>query len=72
MVVAIAIRLAVLKHLGNLPIVFLDEPTANLDDERREVLASVVGNIMGFEQVFVISHGDEFSSEVENVIELGD
>jgi len=70
MVVAIALRLAVLKHLGNLPIVFLDEPTANLDEERREVLAGVVGNIMGFEQVFVISHGDEFSSEVENVIQL--
>ena len=72
MVTAIAIRLAVLKHLGNLPIVFLDEPTANLDDERREVLASVVGNIMGYEQVLVISHGDEFSSEIENVVDLGD
>lgn len=72
MVTSIAIRLAILKHLGNLPIVFLDEPTANLDDERREVLAGVVGNIMGFEQVFVISHGSEFSSEVENVIELGE
>lgn len=70
MIVAIALRLAVLKHLGNLPIVFLDEPTANLDEERRQVLASVVGNIMGFTQVFVISHGDEFSSEVDNVIQL--
>src|SRR5690554_2747283 len=45
MSVAIAIRLSMLKGLTGLDIYFLDEPTVNLDQGRRENVADVVGEI---------------------------
>jgi exonuclease SbcC len=68
MAVALAIRLALLKTLSNLNIAFLDEPTTNLDVEKRRNLAQCVKRIKGFKQLFVISHDDTFNDMAQNVI----
>ncbi|MBD3193629.1 MAG: AAA family ATPase [Candidatus Lokiarchaeota archaeon] len=65
---ALAVRLAILKVLSNAEFAFFDEPTINLDTERRENLANVIQRIQGFQQLFVISHDDTFEESVENVI----
>ena len=36
MAAAVAVRLALLMQMSDLRILFLDEPTANLDDKRRD------------------------------------
>lgn len=69
---AIAIRLATIKYIsGDLNIVFLDEPTVNLDTERKQRLSYILSNV-GFNQTFVISHDDVFNNydNVVNVEEL--
>ncbi len=68
MAAALAIRLALLKQLTDIRIAFFDEPTANLDAERRENFAQQVSRITHFDQLFVISHDDTFDSYVDNVI----
>jgi len=70
MVSALAVRLALLKNLTDINIVIFDEPTINLDEERRAGLAEMIGNITGFSQVFVISHDDTFDTVIDNVIHL--
>jgi len=70
MVSAIAVRLALLKILSSSPIVFLDEPTQNMDAERRRNFASQISRIADFRQIFVISHDDTFEEMVENAIRI--
>jgi len=71
MSVAIAIRLSMLKHLAGVDIYFLDEPTINLDELRREKIADVVQDIATeLTQLFVISHDDTFDNITDNVIKL--
>lgn len=71
MTAALAIRLALLKHLSGLGIGFFDEPTANLDEKRRNNLARIIPDITkDFRQIFVISHDDTFDAITENVIML--
>ncbi|HIH43729.1 MAG TPA: AAA family ATPase [Candidatus Methanoperedenaceae archaeon] len=67
---ALAVRLALLKILANSDIVFLDEPTANMDDIRRENLSGQILGIRGFSQVFVISHDDTFNERYGHVIRV--
>lgn len=68
---ALAVRLALLKQLSGLEIGFFDEPTANLDDKRRENLAKIIPDVTKeFRQVFVISHDDTFDAITENTIIL--
>lgn len=67
---ALAVRLALLKILANSDIVFLDEPTANMDDIRRENLSGQIIGIRGFRQVFVISHDDAFNEKYGHVIRV--
>ncbi|HID28091.1 MAG TPA: SMC family ATPase [Methanosarcinales archaeon] len=67
---ALAVRLALLKMLSNSDIVFLDEPTQNMDENRREHLAEQIQKIRGFNQVFVISHDDTFQEKCEHVIRI--
>ena len=68
---AAAIRLALLKQLSGLGVGFFDEPTANLDENRRINLARIIPEITRtFRQVFVISHDDAFDAITENVIML--
>ena len=71
MAAALAVRLALLKQLSDIRIAFFDEPTANMDAERRENFAMQLGRITHFDQLFVISHDDTFDQYVDNVISLG-
>ncbi len=68
MAAALAIRLAILKVLTNADFAFFDEPTTNLDKDKRSNLARCIQNIKGFRQIFVISHDDTFEENAENII----
>ncbi len=68
MCAALAVRLALLKVLADLDVAFFDEPTTNLDAQRREHLAEAITGIRNFRQLFVISHDDTFEKVTENVI----
>lgn len=71
MSVAISIRLAMLKQITNINIYFMDEPTINLDYERRMMVAEVVKDISNeLEQLFVISHDDTFENITDNTIKI--
>ncbi|MCD6145327.1 MAG: SMC family ATPase [Methanosarcinales archaeon] len=65
---SLAARFALLKVLSGCDVVFLDEPTQNMDEIRREKLSEQILNISGFKQIFVISHDDTFNEKYENVI----
>lgn len=67
---ALAVRLAILKILTNSDVVFLDEPTQNMDERRRENLALEITKIKDFRQMVVISHDDTFNANLENIIEI--
>jgi DNA repair protein SbcC/Rad50 len=71
MAAALAVRLALLKQLSDIRIAFFDEPTTNLDAERRENLAMQIGQIRHFDQLFVISHDDTFDNYMDHEIGLG-
>jgi len=71
MAAALAVRLALLKQLSDIRIAFFDEPTTNLDTERRENLAMQIGQIRHFDQLFVISHDDSFEGYMDHEISLG-
>lgn len=72
MAAALSVRLALLKQLTDIRIAFFDEPTTNMDAERRENLAMQISRITHFDQLFVISHDDTFEGYVDNVISIGD
>ena len=71
MAAALAIRLALLKQLTDIRIAFFDEPTTNMDAERRENLAMQISRITHFDQLFVISHDETFDNFVDNVVSVG-
>ena len=71
MAAALSVRLALLKQLTDIRIAFFDEPTTNMDAERRENLAMQISRITNFDQLFVISHDETFDSYVDNLIALG-
>lgn len=70
MAAALSVRLALLKQLTDIRIAFFDEPTTNMDAERRENLALQLSQIKHFEQLFVISHDDTFSGYVDNEVRV--
>jgi len=70
MVAALAVRLALLREMSDIRIAFFDEPTAHLDDERRDNLATQITQIKGFHQLFVISHDDTFERETHHVLRV--
>lgn len=70
MAAALAIRLALLKQLSDIRVAFFDEPTANLDAERRERLAQQIGQIQHFDQLFIISHDDTFAESVDHIVHI--
>jgi exonuclease SbcC len=67
---ALSVRLALLKILSNCDFVFLDEPTQNMDEIRRENLSEQITKIKGFKQVFVISHDDTFNEKYAHVVKV--
>lgn len=72
MAAALSVRLALLKQLTDIRIAFFDEPTTNMDAERRENLAIEIGKIKHFDQLFVISHDDTFEGHLDHEIRVGD
>ncbi len=71
MAAALSVRLALLKQLSDIRIAFFDEPTTNMDAERRENLAMQISQIKHFDQLFVISHDDTFHGYMDNEITVG-
>ncbi|HEX8772779.1 MAG TPA: SMC family ATPase [Pyrinomonadaceae bacterium] len=70
MAAALSVRLALLKQLSDIRLAFFDEPTTNMDAERRERLAQQIGQIRHFDQLFVISHDDTFEESVDHIIHV--
>ncbi len=70
MAAALAVRLALLQEISTVGVAFFDEPTANLDDRRRDNLAEQILGIQGFNQLFVISHDDTFEQDTDHVIRV--
>jgi exonuclease SbcC len=74
MAAALSVRLALLKQLSDVRLAFFDEPTTNMDADRRERLAEQISHITErrtFDQLFVISHDDTFEGYVDNVVSIG-
>ena len=70
MAAALAVRLALLHEMSEIRIAFFDEPTANLDDERRDNLAEQMTKITGFDQLFIISHDDTFEHQTDHILRV--
>jgi exonuclease SbcC len=71
MAAALSVRLALLKELSEINLAFFDEPTTNMDEERRRNLAQQIGRIKDFHQLFVISHDDSFEGFTDQIVVLG-
>jgi exonuclease SbcC len=67
---ALAVRLALLREMSSIDIAFFDEPTTNLDEDRREALARQILHVRGFQQLFVISHDDTFEQATQHLIRV--
>ena len=67
---ALAVRLALLKEMSEVDFAFFDEPTQNMDTERRSNLAGQISQVKGFDQLIVISHDDTFEHHTDNLIRL--
>ncbi len=70
MCAALAVRLALLRILVATDVAFFDEPTTNMDQERRQQLAESLANLKSFRQLFVISHDETFAALTEHTIHL--
>lgn len=71
MSIALSVRFAMMRQLSGLDIYFLDEPTINLDYQRRSNIAAVVADISkDLSQMFVISHDDTFDDITERIIKV--
>lgn len=75
MMAVIALRLALLQKIGS-GIAFFDEPTSNLDEERRRNLAEALRSLDAYEdtrwynQLFLVSHDESFQGITGHNIEL--
>jgi len=70
---ALSIQLALAKEFSNVGVAIFDEPTSNLDETRCDFLADTIGKVRdeyGFNQLFIISHDETFSSLTEQEIHL--
>ena len=70
MAAALAVRLALLREISAIDVAFFDEPTANLDDQRRENLSEQIMNVQGFSQIFIISHDDTFEKDTDHIVRV--
>ena len=67
---ALAVRLAILRTLTRSSLAIFDEPTQNMDAERRQNLAGQIRRIRDFEQIIVISHDDTFEDGLDSIVRL--
>ncbi len=69
--VAIALRTAFAKLLANTKMYILDEPTVNLDIERRTQLSESLEDFFAdAQQVFIVTHDETFLTSAEKIIRL--
>ncbi|MCL2284680.1 MAG: SMC family ATPase [Fibromonadales bacterium] len=69
--VAIAIRLALSLEFGNSGFIILDEPTNNLDRDKRQLLAENLPKMVeNLTQLFVVTHDDTFRNSATKVIDF--
>ena len=69
--VAIAIRGTMTEYFTNSKFMILDEPTNNLDIERKKLLAEYMGEILNnLDQSIIVTHDDTFREMSEKIIEL--
>jgi|GEM_PF-3116859 len=67
---ALATRLAILKTTSQIDIIFLDEPTTNLDTQRRENLSRQLQNIHNFKQLIIITHDSTLNEHTNHTIHI--
>ncbi len=70
MTAALAVNLAMQQELSTVGFAFFDEPTANLDEDRRSELAACLNTTRQVPQLIVISHDDTFEARVDHVIRV--
>ena len=70
MAAALAVRLAIMEQVSPVGIAVLDEPTANLDTEKKQNLVRQLERLDGFEQLTVVSHDDTFDATTEYTVKL--
>jgi DNA repair protein SbcC/Rad50 len=71
MMVAISLRAAMNSLLTNSKFVIFDEPTVNLDTERRKALSESLKYILkSLDQAIIVTHDDTFMELAQNNIEL--
>ena len=70
MTAALAVNLAMLQELSTVGFAFFDEPTTNLDEDRRTELATRLNTTRQVPQLIVISHDDTFEARVDHVIRV--
>ncbi|MCY4521668.1 MAG: SMC family ATPase [Caldilineaceae bacterium] len=70
MTAALAVNLAMLQELSTVGFAFFDEPTANLDEDRRSELAARLNTTRQVPQLIVISHDNAFEARVDHVIRV--
>jgi len=69
--VAIAVRLALSQEFGNSGLIILDEPTNNLDENKRQLLAENLPKMVeNLTQLFVVTHDNTFRDFATKVIEF--
>ena len=57
-------------QMSQIRLLFLDEPTTNLDDRRRDRLADRITQLDGLRQIFVITHDDAFERDTHHVLRV--
>ncbi|WP_026338930.1 AAA family ATPase [Fusobacterium russii] len=69
--VAISLRETMTKYFSNSRFIILDEPTNNLDKERKKLLAEYMGEILNnLDQSIIVTHDNSFREMAETTIEL--
>lgn len=69
--VAISMRCAMSDMFTNSRFIILDEPTNNLDTDRKKMLAEYIGELLNnLDQSIIVTHDDTFREMASNVIEL--
>lgn len=71
MMTALSLRAAINSILTNSRFAIFDEPTVNLDNEKRKALSESLDKILiSLDQAIIVTHDDAFSEMAQNVIEL--
>lgn len=70
MTASLSVLMALLSSLTHVGFVFFDEPTTNLDADRRAELAEKLRAYASLSQLFVISHDDTFETDTQHLIRI--